>query len=171
MSAASTPRRDLVHRLYSQHHGWLLGSLRRRIRNNADAEDLAADTFCTVLAARFEPALIEEPRAYLVTIAKRLAFRLFRRRELEQAYLERLALLPELFAPSEEERAILMEAINRIDRALQGLPVAVKAAFLYHQLDGLGQSEIAGLLGVSTKTVQRHLKAAMRRCYLLELDA
>ena len=102
---------------FSDHHRWLLQHIRRRVRNPADAEDTAADTFCQMLAARVDPDSIEQPRAYLSTIARRLIFDRHRRGKLESAYLERLALLPETVVPSPEEQLQLIEALVAIDRA------------------------------------------------------
>ena len=41
-----------LHRLYSEHNGWLKGWLRVRLGNAADAADLAQDTFIRVMTAR-----------------------------------------------------------------------------------------------------------------------
>ncbi|MNL84550.1 putative RNA polymerase sigma factor FecI [compost metagenome] len=54
----------------------------------------------------------------------------------------------------------------QIDRVLHGLPLPVRSAFLYSQLDGLPQEEIAARLGVSVRTVARYLTQALRHCML-----
>lgn len=154
---------------FSDHHRWLLQHIQRRLRNHADAEDTAADTFCQLLVARVDPDSIEQPRAYLSTIARRLIFDRHRRRKLELAYLERLSTLPEAIAPSPEEQLQLIEALVAIDRALDGLPMVVKATFLYSQLDGLSYVAIAHKLGLSERTVSRYMKQALSQCYLSEL--
>lgn len=165
---ASTSTRKLGF-FFSDHHRWLLQHVQRRLRNRADAEDMAAETFCQLLGSRIDPDSIEQPRAYLSTIARRLIFDRHRRRQLEIAYLERLATLPEALAPSPEEQALLTEALTAIDLSLGGLPVVVKTAFLYSQLDGLSYVEIGRLLDVSERTVGRYMKMALRQCYLSEL--
>ncbi|SFA62185.1 sigma-70 family RNA polymerase sigma factor [Metapseudomonas otitidis] len=151
---------------FSDHHRWLLQHVQRQLRNRADAEDTAAETFCQLLAARVDPDSIEQPRAYLSTIARRLIFDRHRRKRLEQAYLERLMLLPEELVPSPEESHLLLEALHAIDRSLAGLPLTVKKAFLMSQLDGLGYAEIARRLDVSERTVGRYMTQALRQCYL-----
>lgn len=45
----------------------------------------------------------------------------------------------------------------------------MKTAFLYSQIDGLGYTEIAQLLGVSERTVRRYMKQALSHCYLIDL--
>jgi RNA polymerase sigma factor (sigma-70 family) len=151
---------------FSDHHRWLLQHVQRRLRNHADAEDTAAETFCQMLTSSIDPDSIAQPRAYLSTIARRLIFDRHRRRQLEIAYLERLAALPENLAPSPEETALLLEALTAIERSLSGLPLAVKKAFLYSQLDGFSYAEIARRLDVSERTVGRYMTQALRQCYL-----
>jgi RNA polymerase sigma-70 factor (ECF subfamily) len=54
--------------------------------------------------------------------------------------------------------------LNSVAAALQELPAQCREAFLLNRLEGLTHSEIAERLGVSTKTVQRHIERALRRC-------
>jgi len=117
-----------------------------------------------VLTAR-DPQPVLEPRAFLTTIAKRVLFNHYRRQDLERAYLDALAQLPEQVAPSEEERAIILQTLMELDQLLDGLPRAVKQAFLLAQVDGLTYNEIARELGISLATVKRHLNKAAMRCY------
>lgn len=150
--------------LYHDHHHWLTGWLRRKLGCPESAADLAQDTFIRVLTAREAPTLIE-PRAFLTTVAKRVLFNFYRRQDLERAYLDALAQMPEHVAPSEEERAIILQTLIELDQLLDGLPVQVKRAFLLAQLDGLTYAQIGAELGISIATVKRHLNKAAMRCY------
>ena len=76
-----------------------------------------------------------------------------------------MAQMPELVAPSEEERAIILQTLMELDQLLDGLPRLVKRAFLLAQVDGLSYGEIAKELGISIATVKRHLNKAALRCY------
>lgn len=98
-------------------------------------------------------------------------FHFQRRRALERDYLKRLALLPAALAPSPEEQALLVESIVRIDRALHGLPLPVKDAFLCNQLEGMPHEAIAERLGVSTRTVARYITRALTQCVEAEAGA
>ena len=73
--------------------------------------------------------------------------------------------MPEQVAPSEEERAIILQTLMDLDSLLDGLPRPVKRAFLLCQLDGLTYGEIARELNISIATVKRHLNKAAMRCY------
>ncbi|MNL40015.1 putative RNA polymerase sigma factor FecI [compost metagenome] len=98
-------------------------------------------------------------------------FSFWRRRELERAYLDSLAALPQASAPSEESRALVIDALMHIDRALQHLPPKARQAFLYSQLDELSYSEIAARIGTSVITVRRYMKQAITLCVTARLSA
>ncbi|KND60341.1 Sigma factor, ECF subfamily [Candidatus Burkholderia verschuerenii] len=153
-----------VETLYFAHHTWLRGWLRRKLGCAHRAADLAHDTFLRLLA-RDEPIDAREPRAYLTTVAQRVLYNHWRREQIEQAWLDAIAQAPEPLAPSPEERAIIVETLVEIDALLDGLPVAVKRAFLLAQLDGATHAQIAAELHISLATVKRYLARAGEQCF------
>lgn len=155
-----------VDELYRQHHPWLLGWLRTRLGCPHNAADLAHDTFLRLLGSRRPLGRVNEPRAYLTTIARGLVIDHWRRRDIEQAWQEAVAHLPEAQAPSPETRALVVEALLRIDAMLDGLRDKVREAFLLAQLDGLGYREIGARLGVSERMVKKYMAQAMLACVL-----
>lgn len=155
-----------VHTLYDEHHNWLCGWLRRKLGCAENAADLAQDTFVRVLTLRKAPEL-REPRAYLSTVARSLMIDMFRRRSLEQAYLETLAAFPEPLDISPETRMLIVETLVEIDTLLDGLGNRTREIFLMAQLDGLSYVEIGRRLGVSVNTVKKHAVRALTHCLLL----
>jgi RNA polymerase sigma-70 factor (ECF subfamily) len=151
--------------LFAEHQPWLLDRLSKRLRNAAEAEDVSSETFVRVLGYRRLQAM-NEPRAYLTTVAKNVLAQLWRRKDLERAWLETLRLAPTPYAPSPEERAILLEALERIAHALEDLPAKARSAFLLSQLDGLTYAEIALRIGMSERMVRRYIADGMRCCLL-----
>lgn len=165
-SAADTFDAPQFTALYSQHHGWLHQWLRARLDNAFDAADLAHDTFTRILAGR-NVAEIQEPRAYLVTVARGILVNWYRRRALETSFLEALALLPEPEAPSAEQQQIILETLAQVDAMLDALPPKAKRAFLLSQLEGLKYEEIAQQLECSLISVKRYMKQAFLACLTL----
>lgn len=159
----SGPDACQVAALYDAHQPWLLTRLQQRLRNRAEAEDVASETFEKVIRSRQWQGL-QEPRAYLTTIAKHILLRQWRRRDLEQAYLDALAQCAQAYQPSVEERAILLESLERIATALQGLSEKGRAAFLMSQLDNLTYAEIAERLGISVSMVRKYMAQGLRQC-------
>lgn len=169
MTSAAPARQQYLHSLYRDHHSWLQNWLRRQLGNTWDAADLSQDTFIKVLASSQSVADICEPRAYLLSVGKRLLNTFYARRSLEQAYLEALQQLPQALAPSPEQRWVLLETLQALDELLNGLPLGVRRAFLWSQLEGLGYRDIATRLQVSERTVKRYMAQAYEHCLLLEL--
>lgn len=163
-SPLSPPLSQQIHLLYSDHHGWLQGWLRGKLGNAFDAADLAHDTYLRIIrSGRVPPP--GESRRYLTQVAKGLVIDLYRRRQVEAAYLEAIALLPEPLAPSPETRALALEALVEIDAILHGLPPKVREALLLCKLEGLGYRDIAQRLGVSVSSVEKYIAAGLLACY------
>lgn len=167
MTTEGLPRQQLLHRLYVDHQGWLNGWLRRQLGCSQNAADLAQDTFVRLLSKDQDMAAIREPRAYLHTIAKGLLINHWRRRQVEQAYLDALTLQPEAIAPSPESQALIVETLLQIDAMLARLPAKVSAAFLMSQLHGMTYAAIAAELGVSERMVKKYMAQAMLHCLML----
>ncbi|MCU1728136.1 sigma-70 family RNA polymerase sigma factor [Pseudomonas sp. 7P_10.2_Bac1] len=160
---------SVLHRLYSDHNGWLNGWLRARLGNSSDAADLAQDTFVRVLTARNVEA-IREPRTYLSAIARALMIDKFRRRAVEQAYLDVLMRRPEPVDISPETRLQILETLVAIDTMLDALGKRAREIFLAVQLEGLSYVATAERFGVSVTTVKKHMVSAMTQCLMLVED-
>jgi len=163
------PDHSALHLLYREHNGWLKSWLRARLGNASDAADLAQDTFVRLLASR-DIEQIREPRTYLSAIARALMIDKFRRRALEQAYCEALALHPEPMDISPEKRLLILETLVAIDSMLDGLGERTRQIFLSVQLEGLSYVATGKRLGVSVTTVKKHVIRAMTHCLLLTED-
>jgi len=156
-----------VGRVYAAHGHWLCDWLRRRTRCPDRASDLAHDTFCRLLE-RGRQEMPAEPRAFLATIARRLLVDDIRRREVERAYLDVCAAWSgEADVLTPERIAAATELLTGILHLLDGLPAAARRAFLLRRLEGLSHEQVAAELGVSVRTVKRHIAAAYAHCYAL----
>lgn len=171
MSAGQRAHPDAMHALYSDHHGWLYGWLRRKLGCAHSAADFAQDTFSRLLALP-EQLAIKEPRAYLVTTATRLIIDHARREKIERAYLETHAVLQAgAYAPSPEQHQEAIDTLLAISAMLDGLPSKVRQAFLLSRLEEIPQAEIADRLGVSVSMVKQYMARAMMHCYAVVFGA
>lgn len=155
---------DTVDTLYRSHHAWLFALLRRKLGDREYAAELAQDTFERVWKAGATPAL-DAPRAYLTTVAGRLAINHFRRQALERAYHDTLAHAPEAYSPSPETRLIVIDTLTELWRLVDGMPARMRRIFLMAHLDGQPYAEIAAQLGVSLNIVQKDAIAGLQHCY------
>ena len=165
--AAQSGLQQQVRSLYSDHHGWLHGWLRHKLGCAHQAADLAHDTFVRALSV---PRLddLREPRAWLTNVAHGLMVNHLRRQALERAYLEALAVRSVAWAPSPEERAVILETLYEIDAMLDGLTPRARKAFLLSQLEGLSYADIADRLGVSVSMVKKYMLQAMTHCMAIK---
>jgi RNA polymerase sigma factor (sigma-70 family) len=131
-----------VERIYVQHHSWLYGWLKGKLHDACDAADVAHDTFVRILGSR-DASQIREPKDYLVTVAKGLVIDRYRRRAIEVAYLETLAARPEATAISEEDKALIIETLVAVDKALADLGARARRIFMLSQIEGLTYQQIA----------------------------
>lgn len=109
---------------------------------------------------------IGNPRAFLFTVALNLV----RDSARQQACAHRHALAERTTG---EDASILDDPARRYDgqrqleslqSALNRLPEPVHYAFLLFRYDGMTHAEIARHLGISKKTVERHIQRASEHC-------
>lgn len=162
MSTAARPT-DHIGNLYSEHNRWLQSWLRKKVGCSHQAADVAQETFLKLLTGR-ATSQIREPRALLTHIAKCLVVDHWRRQEVERAYLESIAHLPEPLAPSPESQLLVIEAILRVDAMLSDLAPRTREMFLLAQLEGLTLAEISTRTGTPLITVRRHIQKALLAC-------
>ncbi|WP_232625636.1 sigma-70 family RNA polymerase sigma factor [Achromobacter deleyi] len=154
--------------LYCHHHGWLQSWLHRRLGSAADAADLAHDAFLRLIQVPRRFGSAPEARSYLRSMANGMCVDLWRRRNIEQAWLDTLAAQPEAVAPSAEHQAIVLEALREIDAMLRTLPPKVGRAFVMAVAGDMTHKEVARELNVSTRTITTYVAQAMLHCLQLE---
>ncbi|BAP43226.1 sigma-70 family RNA polymerase sigma factor [Pseudomonas sp. 21LCFQ02] len=159
-----------VANLYLQNHDWIKQWITRRLGNASDAAELTHDVFVRLLAQPRSFDSDQHARAYLSRVSRHLCIDFWRRRQLEQAWLEALQQRPDLRAPSEEHQAIVIETLLQLQTMLQRLPDKVAEAFGLSLLEGLGYREIGERLGVSERMVTKYMAQAMFQCALLQAE-
>ncbi|MET3415105.1 RNA polymerase sigma-70 factor (ECF subfamily) [Methylobacterium sp. 1030] len=133
------------------------------------AEDIAAEVFLRLLAID-DLAAVREPRAMMVTIARRLSIELFRRNQLQKAYEAELAAQPTELSASPEHQAIVLEALREIGTILSTMSPRARAAFLMSQVDGMTYTAIAAEIGVSITMVRKYVAQGLLRFYQYHPD-
>ena len=163
MSGADTSHREYVRQLFNAHYLWLSARLSRYLNSSSYAEDIAADTFVQLLSTP-QALDIREPRALLTTIAQRLIYQLWRRRDVERAFLMTLSSRELEPAPSPETMVQFYQTLDWVERQLEHLPDKVKATFVLSRLNGMTYTQIAAQLGISQRSVSDYMNLAQRRC-------
>ncbi|WP_394550571.1 sigma-70 family RNA polymerase sigma factor [Agromyces sp. MMS24-JH15] len=131
----------------------------------ADAEDVTQETYVRLLARGDAP--LDEPRAWLVTVASRLAIDRLRAHEhSRRAYVG--PWLPEPVVTDErilpEDRVTLDDSVRMaLLVVLEQLTPAERTAFLLHDVFDLGFDRVAEVLGVSPASARQSASRARRR--------
>jgi RNA polymerase sigma-70 factor, ECF subfamily len=142
-------------RLYRRHRGDLYRSVLRDLRNPDDAEDVTQVAFLNAYRALKRGSEPDNPRAWLLTIARNVTRRRFRggASRVREVELDPEALVaPEPDAPSATE----------IREALRRLRPNQRAVIVFREIGGLSYAEIAETLELSVPAVETLLFRARR---------
>jgi RNA polymerase sigma-70 factor (ECF subfamily) len=135
----------------------------RRIREPGEVEDLVQEVFARVVA-RDNTKPVENFTGYIFQVASSVLMDRARRRRSRRADAH-LSFEPDLHgeADFDPERILgAREDLTRVMAALLSLPELTRTIFLLHRLEGRKQREIALQLGISIKSVEKHMVRAGR---------
>jgi RNA polymerase sigma factor (sigma-70 family) len=159
-------RKTLVERLFAEHAAPLEAFFFRRLRRHPDAAEMAQEVYARMLRVA-DIDSIQNPEAYLYTVASNLAKEYARRRPADERMVdvddpgiqEQLAELPAFIGQLDTE-----QRIKRLREVLPQLPAKAHAAVVLQYWHGQSYEEIAGQLGVSTNMVKKYLTQALAHC-------
>jgi RNA polymerase sigma factor (sigma-70 family) len=140
----------------------LMQFLRRSWRNDSDADDFCQDVYARVCEVAREK--IPSPAKPLVfTIARNLLIDRVRHENVVsiEAVADTDALASAADAPGPDRAVMAREELHLLQAALNGLPQRCREAVVMKKIEGLSRSEIATRMGISEKTVKRHLADGM----------
>lgn len=169
MMAINPANMEHVDSMYQEHRSWLSLYIQRRLSCPEVTADLVQDTYLRLLVRGKLPEK-KDSRRYLTHIAKGLVIDLYRRRNIETAYLDLLEQEPEVVAPSPESQAIIVEALVEIDALLHRLPYKARQALLMRQLEGMSYKQIALELDVSVSSVEKYVAKALQSCLMAAFE-
>lgn len=145
------------------HEQALMRFLHRNWRNHDEVPDLRQEIYVRVYAAalRQPPA---SPKSFLFTTARNLLADHVRRQRIVSITavgdLEQLHVLEDELEPSRWAGG--REALARLARALDRLPDRCREVVWLRRVEDLPQKEIARRLGISEKTVEKHIAKGSR---------
>lgn len=158
----------LVH-AYLERRSNLIRFFAARTGSLAAAEDLAQELYLK-LVDRSEPLSAENPNALLYSIGLNLLRDRVRRevraaaRDADWRGAHRTTLAGEDVAdePMADEAAASRQRLRLLVGAVAELPPQMRRAFTLHKLDGLSHAQTAEAMGLSVKSVEKHISAALR---------
>lgn len=157
---------SLVERLFVEHRIALQSFFRRRIRDTADAQDLAQEVYLRMLRIRDEDS-IRNPLLYLYTVAHNLVkeHAVIERRRATRFDLEAAVTHHELESlPAFDGLVDDAHRVARLREVLQELRPKCQAAVMLRFAYGLTIREVALRLGVSPQMVKKYIAQALAHC-------
>lgn len=130
----------------------------RWTRSRAAAEEIVQEVFLNIWMnhEKFEPA--GTVKTYLFRAVKNRVVNYERHRRIEEKYEEVIGLSDELQeSPAVDVQVGDKEMRVAVVNAIETIPDRAREIFLLNREQGLSYTEIAGLLGITVKTVEYHM--------------
>jgi RNA polymerase sigma factor (sigma-70 family) len=149
--------------LFNKYRGSLHRYLSGLVASADDAADLVQETYFRVLRHTDTVRLETVARSYLFQTATNVAREYYRRRARRRAgqhvELDEANILPDDLVP--EQKLLWEDALMHLKRELRDMPLELRAVLLLHRFEQRTYSEIAGILGVSVRTIERRMSQAI----------
>jgi RNA polymerase sigma factor (sigma-70 family) len=142
---------------------WLARWFARRVRDQAEVEDMVQDVFARI-AARNSTEPVEHLGGYVLKTAWTVMADRARRRTTHMAAFH-VPLNTDLHGDEEidAERVLIgKEDLRSATAALLSLPERTRTVFILRRLEGFRHKEIAMRLGISVSAVEKHLVRAIQ---------
>lgn len=149
--------------LYCRHAPPLLRYLRARGLGRDDAEDILHETFVRLLEGRGSYVPRGRFRAWLFTVATRLAIDRSRQRQRRAELAARAFAGVAAAAPDAIEATARSRLVARIEAAVAALPVEYAVAFQLRVRDDLSYRDMAAISGEPEGTLRSRVHHAIRR--------
>ena len=140
-------------------------------RSEADAEDVVQDAYMRALAS-LETAVVEQPRAWVLTIVRNTTFSWLAKNRpkavvlIGDPQLLETAAAHRDSAPDPEEALIARADKAALESAIQALPHIFREVIVMRDINGMSYREIAAAIGAPQGTVMSRLARA--RAQLVE---
>jgi RNA polymerase sigma factor (sigma-70 family) len=159
----NSSKQSFVSSIASRYGERLRSFLTKRLRNEADAPDLAQEVFLRLMRIQHHET-IRSPEAYLFTVASHVLHQHTLKQSATPPSVDISELFTELDLASNDDpasKADVAQRIERLERLLKELPPKVSTTLMLHRFAGFSIEEIGQHLGVARPTAKKYLARAL----------
>ncbi|MCU1727400.1 RNA polymerase sigma factor [Pseudomonas sp. 7P_10.2_Bac1] len=148
-----------------RHYDELVDHVRRRFGDRGFAREVVHDV-CVQLLENREKDNVRTPLALLRKISHDQAINRYRSERRSQSWLIEMPQPLEAVctAPSPPRQYESARELELLTEAISQLPERCQMVFVMHKIHELPQAEVAERMGISLKTVEKHLRLGLAAC-------
>ncbi len=126
------------------------------------AEEIVADVFANIWLKRDRIIINSSLKALLYKSTKNMTISYLRKKKSNMLPLDDIIEFQANNGPKTDDNIIYTESQNTIEELLSNIPNKSRIVFRMHRFDNLKYREIADVLDVSQKTVEKHMGKALK---------
>jgi len=134
---------------------------KRYIENKETREDIVQDVFFSIWEKRKSIVVETSAKSYLISSVKNMSLNYLRKQGYQQEYRHKEAVKSPVYATHPDEIYDLQELQDLLEKTLTKLPEEYRIAFVMSRFEDKSTTEIAEVLGVSVRTVERYRNKAI----------
>lgn len=148
-----------------RHYDELVDHVRRRFGDRSFAHEVVHDV-CVQLLEKREKTNVHTPLALLHKISHDQAVSRYRSESRRQAWIVAQPEMsePVCGAPTPAHQYEAAREFECLAQAISKLPPRCQMVFVMHKIHQLPQAEVAAQMGISLKTVEKHLRLGLAAC-------
>jgi RNA polymerase sigma-70 factor (ECF subfamily) len=148
--------------LFGEYYEELCEFAFRIIGSKELAEEIVADVFAHIWIKREELNITISLKAYLYKSTKNMTISYIRKKKNNTIPLDDILPFHESIAENPESNILKKERIVAYEKILSIIPNKSRIIFKMHRIDSLKYREIADILNISQKTVEKHMGKALK---------
>ena len=153
---------EAFERLFKKYHDKLFYFSFRYLRSKEEAEELVQDIFMKIWEIKEDINPFYSFNNYLFTIARNTLFNIHRKKINVKAYKDYLVHFFVEYSQDATDVPQFNDTKEYIDRCIAELPDQQKKVFRLSRFEGLSYKEISEMLNISSRTVEAHIRLAMK---------
>lgn len=153
-----------IEALYQSYWEMLFQYVIRVLQDEDDAGDVVQEVFITLWEQRNKLEHIDNPKAYLFTMARNRALRFIALHQNKQRFIESLSefLQDDLYVDSVESQFSHAELESTLMAQIERLPPRMREVFRLSRYEQLSHREIANRLHITENTVKKQVNYALK---------